>query len=310
MNFSGPAAPGVLDGKAAAAAPDLTPWRGIVFFLAAWAVVPNMDVAAKLLGQWGYPVVMAVWARFAMSLIILSPALVIRPGIFRPPPDARMHVLRAVLLVAATFGFFSGIQTMPLADALAAYFVYPFLVTALSPVFLGERPGWRRWTAVGFGFLGSLIVIRPSLDGLPAGTIYVLAAAFAFAGYNLLTRGLSRQADPWRTLAFQSLVGFALTSLALPWFWRTPDISALALIALMGVAATLGHYLLIRAYALAPAPVLAPFAYFEIIVAATLGFVVFGDFPDTWTWTGVSVIAASGIVIAVRERRAPSDTQA
>lgn len=295
--------------KASGAEP--TVWRGILFFLAAWAVVPNIDVAAKLLGQWGYPVLLAVWARFAFSLLILSPALLTRRrSIFMPPPDARMHVFRGVLLVLATFGFFLGLRTMAIADALAAYFVYPFLVTALSPIFLGERPGWRRWTAVGFGFLGSLIVIRPTMDGVPMGTLYVLGAAVAFAGYNLLTRGLSRQADPWQTLTFQSLVGFAVTSLALPWIWQAPDLPGLGLMLMLGAAATLGHYLLIRAYTLAPAPVLAPFAYFEIVMATILGYLVFGDFPDRWTWAGVAVIVASGIVIAIRERKAPSDTQA
>ncbi len=286
-------------------------WRGILFFLAAWAVIPNMDVAAKLLGQWGYPVVMVVWGRFAFSLLILSPALLTRRrDIFRPPAEAGKHVLRGLLLVAATIGFFMGLKTMALADALATYFVYPFLVTALSPLFLGEHPGWRRWTAVGFGFLGSLIVIRPSLEGLPMGTVYVLGAAVMFAGYNLLTRGLSAQDDPWRTLAFQSIVGFIVMSVALPMFWQAPDAAAFGLFCVLGIAATLGHYLLIRAYGLAPASVLAPFAYVEIIIATTLGYLVFGDFPDIWTWAGVSVIAASGIVIAIRERRAPSDTQA
>jgi drug/metabolite transporter (DMT)-like permease len=218
-----------------------------------------------------------------------SPALLAgRRDIFKPPLEAGKHVFRALLLMAATFGFFTGLKTMALADALATYFVYPFLVTALSPLFLGEHPGWRRWTAVGFGFLGSLIVIRPSLDGLPVGTLFVLGAALAFAGYNLLTRGLRGGGDPW----------------------KTPDATALAMFALIGVAATLGHYLLIRAYSLAPAPVLAPYAYAEIITATALSYLVFGDFPDAWTWTGVAVIAMSGVVIAIRERRAPSDTQA
>ena len=286
-------------------------WRGILFFLAAWAVVPGIDVSAKLLGNWGYPVFMAVWGRFAFSLLILSPALMTRRRIiFRPPAEAGKHVLRGVCLVMATLGFFLGLRVMPMADALATYFIYPFVVTAFSPLFLGEHPGWRRWTAVGFGFVGSLIVIRPTLDGVPMGTLYVLGAALAFAGYNLLTRGLSGQGDPWRTLTFQSMVGFIITSVAVPWFWRTPDAQGLLFFLLMGASATLGHYFIIRAYEHAPAPVLAPFAYFEIAIATVLGFLVFGDFPDQWTWTGVAVIVTSGIVIAIRERRAPSDTQA
>jgi drug/metabolite transporter (DMT)-like permease len=254
---------------------------------------------------------MAVWGRFAFSLLILSPALLTRHRtIFRPPANAGMHALRGVFLLLSTLGFFLGLRALPMADALAIYFIYPFIVTALSPLFLGEHPGWRRWTAVGFGFIGSLIVIRPTLEGVPMSTLYLLGAALSFAGYNLLTRGLSGQGDPWRTLTFQTLAGFVICSVALPWFWKTPDVQGLLLFLLMGAAATFGHYFVIRAYEFAPAPVLAPFAYFEIATATLLGFLVFGDFPDQWTWTGVAVIVLSGIVIAVRERRAPSDTQA
>ncbi len=139
------------------------------------------------------------------------------------------------------------------------------------------------------------------------GVIYILGAAVAFAGYNLLTRGLSRQGDPWRTLTFQCLVGFAVTSLALPFYWQTPDALAFSMFILMGASATFGHFLFIRSYDFATAPVLAPFAYFEIVIATVLGFAVFGDFPDNWTWAGVAVIVTSGIIIALRERRAPSD---
>jgi len=283
--------------------------RGILFFLAAWSVVPVIDVSAKLLGNWGYPVFMTVWGRFAFSLLILSPVLLTkRRDIFlQPPREAGKHVLRGFFLVAATLLFFLGLRTMPIADALATYFVYPFLVTALSPLFLGEHPGWQRWSAVGLGFIGSLVVIRPSVEGLSMGVIYILGAAVAFAGYNLLTRGLSRQDDPWRTLTFQCLVGFAVTSLALPFYWQTPDALAFSMFILMGASATFGHFLFIRAYDFATAPVLAPFAYFEIVIATVLGFAVFGDFPDNWTWAGVAVIVTSGIIIALRERRAPSD---
>ena len=109
-------------------------WRGVLFFLAAWAVIPNMDVAAKLLGQWGYPVVMVVWGRFAFSLVILSPTLLTRRrDIFKPPAEAGKHVLRGLLLVAATFGFFLGLKTMALADALEAS-PAPALQAALATI--------------------------------------------------------------------------------------------------------------------------------------------------------------------------------
>lgn len=272
-------------------------------FLAAWAVVPGMDVAAKYLTQLGYPVLLVVWARFFFNALCLGPILVMRrqPLYFRE--NFGLQFSRTVMLIAATFGFFMGLRTMGVADALAVYFVYPFIVTLLSPLFLGERAGIRRLSAVAVGFLGSLMIIRPGFGTIDPNVGYVLAAAVCFAIYNLLTRKLVGRAGSWQTLGFQSVVGAALMSAVAPFVWRTPDLQALTLFVVIGVLSIIGHFLLIRAYDHAPAPVLAPFSYFEIVSATILGYLVFGDFPKPATWAGIAVIATSGIYIGFRERR-------
>ena len=263
-----------------------------------------MDACAKLLANQGYPVLMIVWGRFAFSVLLLLGLLATRHRrAFRLPEHQAVQWGRAALLVAATFGFYMGLKTLPLADALAMYFVYPFLITALSPLVLNEMPGLRRWLAVLVGFAGSLLVIRPGFGGAPPGTVFVLFAAVAFAGYNLLTRRIAGRGGSWQTLVFQAGAGALIMSPMLIVSWKTPDAAALMLFLGMGLAATCGHYLLIRAYEHAPAPVLAPFGYFEIIAATALGFFVFGDFPDGFTWAGVAVIVASGVYIGWRERR-------
>ena len=282
--------------------------KGILFFLAAWAVIPVMDACAKALGNMNYPSLMITWGRFAFSFVLLLPLLMgRRRNAFSLPPDKGTQTLRALCLVLATTGFYMGLRTLPLADALAIYLIYPFIVNALSPMVLGEMPGFRRWAAIAVGFMGSLLVIRPGFDGVPLGTVFILGAAIAFAGYNLLTRRIAGRGDPWQTLVFQAGVGAALTSLVLPFTWRGPELDGLVLFVSMGVAATAGHYLLIRAYDYAPAPVLAPFGYFEIISAVALGYFVFGDFPDALTWAGVAVIVSSGVYIGFRERASADD---
>ena len=278
--------------------------RGIGLFVLAWLVIPAMDASAKMLGNLGYGVLLVAFARFAANLVLALPlalALGRRGSGFR---HSGLQTVRALALVGATVLFFQGLRTLPLADALAVYFVYPFLVTVLAPLVLGEGVGWRRWSAVGVGFCGALLVVRPGLAEVDAGVLPVLGAAVCFAVYNLLTRRLSGRADPWWTLAFQALVGSLVLAPFAVLEWSVPDGRALALVAVVGVASVVGHWLVIRAYDFAPAAVLAPFAYVEMVAAAAYGYAVFGDFPDAWTWAGIAVIVSSGAYVAVRERRA------
>jgi len=279
------------------------PVRGIVLVILAWLIIPVMDGGAKYLSTIGYSMLLVVWGRFFFNLLLLVPlALISRRNLFMPSSNLRIQVIRAVALVGATIFFFTGLKTMPLADALATYFVYPLIVTAFAPLFLGERPGIRRWSAVAVGFVGSLLIIRPGFSEIADGTVYVLVAAVCFAIYNLLTKTLSGQGDAWQTLGFQMVVGTVIMTPVLPFVWAPLDMTAIGILFMMASASAVGHFLIIHAYEHAPASVLAPFSYFEIISATLIGFFVFGDFPSIHTWIGVSVITCSGIYISFRER--------
>lgn len=278
--------------------------RGAAFLIAGFAVIPLMDAVAKDLGGQGYAPVFTAWGRFALSAVVLAPVLLKRGRLKQMAgPGAGMQVIRAVMLALATVLFFSALVTMPMADALAVYFVYPFLITLLAPFVLGETVGLRRLFAVLIGFSGSLLIIRPGFQEIPSGVYYVLGASVCFALFNLLTRRLTGQGDPWLTVFYQSIVGAVVLTPFMITHWQTPDVAAMKLMGIMIFAAIVGHWLLVKAYERAPASLLAPFGYFEMIATVTLGYLWFGDLPDTLTWAGIAVIILMGVYISVRERK-------
>ena len=192
---------------------------------------------------------------------------------------------------------------IPMADALAVYFIYPFLITMMAPALLGEKVGIRRFLAVLIGFAGSLLIIRPGFQVVPIGVYYVLGASVCFALFNVLTRRLTGMSDPWMTVFYQSIVGTVVLAVFVPANWRMPDGDAMELMTLMIMAAVIGHWLLVKAYECAPASLLAPFGYFEMISAVTFGYLWFDDLPDRLTWAGIAVIIATGVYISFRERK-------
>jgi drug/metabolite transporter (DMT)-like permease len=271
--------------------------------LAGLQMLPVVDGIAKLLSA-EYPVLLLAWGRYTFHLLAVLPVAAWRHG-WRAlmPPSAGLQILRGTLLAAATLMFFGAVSRMPVADAIAVVFVYPFLVTALSALLLRERVGVRRWGAVLTGFLGVLVVVRPGADFHPAGTPFALGAGTAFACYVLVTRRLAGRAPALVGLAFTAVVGAVTLTVALPWVWRPIDPGAFVLIVLMGVLTAAGHGLVLRAYETAPASLLAPLGYTEIVGAVAVGLVLFGDFPDPATWLGIAIICASGVYISLRERR-------
>ena len=279
------------------------PLKGILMMVGAMLLVPVMDGVAKYLSA-EFGTLQIVWARYFFHLLFLLPFVVWRYGLGSfAPPSLGLQVLRGGLLLISTALFFAAIARMPLADAIALVFVYPMVLTLLSALVLGEQVGPRRWAAVAVGFLGALIVIRPGLGVIGSGGMMALAAGSIYALYVLSTRKLAGSAPPLVTLTFTALLGSVVTTVTVPFDWVTPSLSELGLMAAMGLLAASGHFLIIRSLEYASASLLAPFGYTEIIMATAVGFVVFGDFPDGWTWVGIAVIAASGIYISLRERK-------
>lgn len=279
------------------------PLIGILLMLAAMMVVPFMDGIAKLLSA-DYPVTQIVWARYFFHLLVLLPILLWRygPGALIPRRPA-LQLLRGGFLLVSTLLFFGAIARLPLADALALVFVSPLVVTALSPWLLGEQVGARRWAAVVVGFLGACIIVRPGFGVLQWGSLLAIGAGTVYAFYILATRKLSGSSSPLVTLAYTALLGALVMSAVMPAVWITPNLADLGLMLAMGMFAAGGHFLLIKAFDHAPASLLAPYGYSEIVMTTLIGFVLFGDFPDGWTWLGIAVVVASGIYISLRERR-------
>ena len=266
-------------------------------------VVPFMDVGAKLLGEAGYSALFITWARYMATVVFFMPIFLF----FRQKRTINFskcgaQVLRALALVGATFCFFTAIQTMPLADALSIYFIYPLIMTALAPLILGETVKLIQWLFIGIGFAGVIIIVRPGFQDVSPAILYLIFGAFLFAIYHVLTRAVSNLYDHWETMAFQAIIGLIITTCALPWVWASLTFDSLKLIALIGFASVAGHTMMIKAYSYSEASKLAPFSYFEIISTIMLGLIVFNDFPDMFTLLGASIIIFSGLFVGVRER--------
>ena len=278
-----------------------SPAAGMLLMVLAMTLIPVMDGLAKLLSA-RYPTFEIVWARYFFHFILLLPLVLHRYGsaafsLQRPG----LQLFRGSLLMVSTACFFGAIASIPLADTLAVVFVYPFVVTALSPWFLGERVGIWRWGAVAVGFIGALIVIRPGFQALSPAMLMALGAGCIYAVYVLVTRKMAGSDPPLKTLLMTGVVGTVVMTLILPFVWITPTPADLAIMASLGVLAAAGHYMIIVAHEWASAPQLAPYSYVEIVSATVVGYVLFRDLPAPMTWLGIIIIVLSGIVIAWRE---------
>lgn len=288
--------------------PAQHPLRGIALFMLALMLFASLDATAKHLAAF-FAVPLLVWARyvvhFLLMLVFVAPAM--RAELVRTA-NPRLQIVRALSLLATTGCGMAAFRVMPLAEATSVIFLAPLLVTLLAGPLLGERIGRSRWLAVLVGFGGVLLVVRPGTDLNPAGILWALGGAFSYALYQILTRRLSHAEHPLRLLFYTALVGTAVMSAALPWFWvdASPAPQQWLLIASLGLYGGVGHFLLIRAFRLAPASTLTPFTYAQLVWAVLLGWLVFDNIPDAVTAAGMSVIAASGLWLALRERIRPT----
>jgi drug/metabolite transporter (DMT)-like permease len=275
---------------------------GIALMLIAMAVLPFLDVVAKVLGQQGMPIIQIVWARMALACLLTLPfALKVVGPAGLLPRRPFFHTFRAIFLISATFCFFLALRTLSIADALAIFFVQPLIVTSLSPLVLGEHVGPRRWAAVATGFVGTLIIIRPGFQELDAGVFLALGSGTSLACYMLMTRRISGQSHAAVTTFQTNLIGAVIASLMVMFVWQVPTLQQWGLFVLLGVFASVGHFFIVRAYDHSEASLLAPFAYSEIIMATVLGWWFFADFPDAWTFVGVGILIVSAIYISFRE---------
>ena len=283
---------------------DFEAWRALPVFLLAGLCLTTLDATAKYLVL-DHSLFLVVWARYAGQMLIVAPFAWQRSGRgFWRTRQVGLQLLRSTMLLGATVCFFAGLRFLPLAEGSAILFLAPILIVVLSGPLLGERPTRARWVAAIAGFAGVLILLRPGSAVFHPATLLLLGAAVCNAFYHMLTRRLSDD-DVYTTLFYSALVGATGLTLALPWGFESASLSwreGVLLLAL-GLFAGVAHWLLTRAFLLAPASLLTPFTYLQMLWATLFGYVVFGQLPDGWSAVGMAIILGSGVALALLERR-------
>lgn len=266
--------------------------------------MPIADAMGKYIGVEGVHPLQLAWGRWLANASVLLPIVVFLHGRRAFLPHAPgMQTLRALCLVAATGFFFSAIVIMPLATATATLFVAPLIVTAFSGLLLGEQVGLRRWGAVVVGFLGMLLIVKPGVGVIQAGSLFALGAATCFAFYLLLTRKIAGQTPALVTALWMGFIGLIVMSVAVIPFFEPFTPRQWMLIWIMGAILTLGHCLIIWAAERLEASAMAVMPYLEMVTSTILGFLVFNEFPETLTWVGCSLIVMGGLFVAWRESK-------
>lgn len=277
--------------------------RGILLVMATVAIFAVNDVLSKYLTRF-YPITLIVWARYTFHLLLIAVVLGPRVGL-RLVRTARpvAQLVRALTLTAASLLIVSSFKYMPVAEASAIAFLAPIVVTVLSVIFLKERVQPSRWIAVLCAFLGVLIIIRPGSDIFTWAMLLPMGNAVAFASYQIMTRRLAGLESTYASIFYPGLIGTLVLSTTLPYCWVMPQsgLHALAFV-VIGMLNGLSHLTLIKAYEHAPASRLAPFSYSQLIWVSLIGYVVFGDFPDTWSLLGIAILVTSGIYNVTHQR--------
>lgn len=276
---------------------------GILFHIAGLWLLSTLDATGKWLVMGGVPVLMVAWFRYTGHVALMMAIVVPRRGrsIWRTH-SLRGQLLRGALMIATTVLFFSVLGRLPLAEGTAVNFLAPLFLMALAPWLLGEPHRLHRWVGVLAGFLGMLIVVRPGSQLDPVGVALGLLTAFAFACFQVATRRLASD-DPLTTNLYGGVFGAVALTLGLPWFWDSLHLTLgqWALLVSTGVTGFFGHWLQITAYSRAPATLLAPFSYLQIVAATTLGWLVWGQLPGRTTAMGIGLICLAGLGVALSE---------
>lgn len=275
--------------------------RGFGIFLCALLLLATLDVVAKHLVQ-RYPPPFINMVRYVV-ILGMSLVLVWRSGapITLSVPHRKLLLLRGVMMGTTGTCFTIALYLMPLAETTAIYFVSPLIVVVLSPWLLGERVTARQWLAVIAGSGGMLLIVRPSGNLPPAGALLMLLAALAYAMLQILTRKLAGKVATAQQFFYAAVVCAVIAGIPAPFYLpqRLPPAGDMAMIVMLGLLSGGGQYLLINAFQKVPASVLAPFNYFQLLLAVIFGAVFFGQHPDATGLAGMLVIVCAGLSLTL-----------
>jgi drug/metabolite transporter (DMT)-like permease len=293
----------VLDGLAAASRARRL--RAIALMCLTILMFAVLDTTGKyLVTTGGLPVSQVVWLRFlsqaAFTLLIFGPLAVTS---LANSSKLGLQITRSTLMFIITVLNFIALKKLQLDQNITIFFLSPLVIAALSGPLLGEWIDWRRALAIGVGFLGVLVVIRPGFGGFQMAYLIAICAMLCYSLYNISTRYLAAFDTSEVTFFYSPIIGcIACAPFAIA-FWQTPqDLTTWILLGSMGASGGFGHWLLILAHRDAPAPILAPFVYTGLLWVSLGGYIVFGDVPAYWTIGGCAIVIASGIYLISREQ--------
>lgn len=278
---------------------------GIGLVCLAGTMFPVMNAFAKTLGR-DYAVLQVSWARFfghvVFVAILFMPTRGWRMLLTKRP---KLQLTRSFIQFVSNLSFVTGIVYQPLADAAAISMMGPLIVALVAWPMLGERTGLKHAFAILLGFIGVLIVIRPGGDVFHPSALFILGSAVCYALYQVFTRMVANIDPPETTTFYSSFFGAIGMLVILPFIWKTPaDLRDLVYFCLLGVLGGLGHYCVVRALAYAPANVVSPFQYFQLIGSVLVGYLMFNQLPDAWTWVGAGIIVTAGLFLGwIQTRR-------
>ena len=277
------------------------PLKAIVLAVSATVLFGSADTISKYLSG-SLPIVEFIWIRYVIFLAIAAILVRRTPNRAMRARSQGLQITRGFCVVGSSMLFVYGVRSMTIAQATTISFLSPLLITVLSIPLLGEIVGARRWAAVAAGMTGMLIVVRPGLGGFNPAALFGVASAFCWALALIITRKISSSDPPQTTVLWSASIGTIVLTLVLPFqaVWPTPRQFGLSLV--LGILASGGQWLVILAHRIAPASLLAPFFYGQLLWVTVLGFLVFRNLPDTFTLAGAAIIVGSGLYTAHRER--------
>lgn len=294
-----------LDGRA-----DRQRLVGIALMCATVAFFACLDSCAKKLATLGVDPLVSTFMRYAVSVGLISVFInpVTTPGVVQSR-RLWLQIVRSLLLFGSTALNFLALRYLQLSEVTAIQFAAPLTVALLAGPLLGEWSPRGRLVVIGVGFLGVLVIVRPGLGAVHPAALLSMGNVVCYALYVITTRKLAAHDSTATTMFYSGLAGLALISPLLPWMWTTPtDWLVWTLLFAIGTLGTIGHWLLVLAHARAPANVLAPFVYTQLLWSVLLGYLWFGDRPNLWTLVGAMIVAGSGLYILAQDtlrRRRP-----
>ena len=273
------------------------PQKGILFICAAVFLFASSDALSKYLTNF-YPVVMVLWVRYVVHVALML--AVIRPPSLKTlitTQNRKLQIIRGLCMANTNLMFISALHYIPLAEGTAIVYLSPLIVTALSVPLLGERIAKTQWIAVAIGFIGVLFIVRPGGSIFHPVALLALGAAFSFSLYQIITRKLNHTDKSSTTNFISGLVCVFVTSLLLPFFWKTPTPYFALLMVLLGISALVSHLWMTKAYQHAKPSTLAPFSYTQLLFAGLIGYVFFNQIPDFLGLVGMLIIVAGGLLV-------------